>query len=193
LVYCSALHFLSDYDPQGPWRQIASGITASGLQMCWDLEDESRQGLLPDIMLLNEQVGAGPAINPGTVQAHMPELFDMGTIYDIRKVTTRGWLIHAPCAISNVEDTETCVSFDVAGWGAIDRTKPYYVLVSGVEARPAYVQTACTAADRGQNSGAKAAETLFDRGQKLLVVCLQEPSHVTMSIIMHREVEGLFR
>jgi len=193
LVYCSALHFLSDYDPQGPWRQIASGITASGLQMCWGLEDESRQGLLPDIMLLAEQVGAGPAINPGTVQAHVPELFDMGTIYDIKKAPTTGWFIHAPCAIRNVEHKETCVSFDVAGWGAIDRTKPYYVLISGVETRPAYVQTVCTAADPGQNAGAEAAQTLFDAGQKLLVVCLQGPSHVTVSTIMHREAEKLFR
>jgi hypothetical protein len=161
--------------------------------MCWDLKDESRQGLLPDIMLLTEQVGAGPAINPGTVQAHVPELFDMGTIYDIKKVATTGWFIHAPCAIRNVEDTETCVSFDVAGWGAVDRTKPYYVLISGVETSPVYVQTMCTAADCGQNSGAKAAQTLFDPGQKLLVVCLQGPSHVTMSIMIHREAEKLFR
>ncbi|MBP7053774.1 MAG: hypothetical protein KBE65_22410, partial [Phycisphaerae bacterium] len=48
LVYASALRQLAQYDPQGPWRQIASGITATGLQMAWPVDDVDRQGLLPD-------------------------------------------------------------------------------------------------------------------------------------------------
>ncbi|MGE5294615.1 MAG: hypothetical protein ACM3VT_07290, partial [Solirubrobacterales bacterium] len=51
LVYASALHRLSEYDPQGPWRQIASGITATGLAMAWPVDDGDRQGLLPDYFL----------------------------------------------------------------------------------------------------------------------------------------------
>ncbi|MBN2272125.1 MAG: hypothetical protein JXN61_16040, partial [Sedimentisphaerales bacterium] len=35
LVYCSALHLLSDVDPEGHWKKIAKGITAAGLQMTW--------------------------------------------------------------------------------------------------------------------------------------------------------------
>ena len=41
LVYGSALHLLADYDETGPWRQIARGITITGLQI--DLAGE-RQG-----------------------------------------------------------------------------------------------------------------------------------------------------
>ncbi|MHC4890329.1 MAG: hypothetical protein ACYTEO_12810 [Planctomycetota bacterium] len=46
LVYCSALHLLSEYDAKGPWEKIAKGITTAGLQMSWPLTDEKRQGLL---------------------------------------------------------------------------------------------------------------------------------------------------
>jgi len=80
LVYGSALHLLSECDPHGPWEKIAKGITLTGLQMTWDLTDAERQGLLPDFYDLRGQVGAGPAINPGTVQAHLAELYGRDTI-----------------------------------------------------------------------------------------------------------------
>ncbi|MHC4520845.1 MAG: hypothetical protein ACYTAS_19820, partial [Planctomycetota bacterium] len=82
LVYASGLHALSQHDPAGPWDQIAEGITAAGLQMTWPATDAKRQGLLPDFFHLRAQVSDGPAINPGTVQAHVPELFDEGRLYD---------------------------------------------------------------------------------------------------------------
>jgi hypothetical protein len=87
LVYASALRLLAPYDPQGPWRQIASGITATGLQMAWPVDDVDRQGLLPDYFVLEAQQREGPAINPGTTQAHVPELFDAGAIYDVRRLS----------------------------------------------------------------------------------------------------------
>ncbi|MHC4205540.1 MAG: hypothetical protein ACYSTT_12880, partial [Planctomycetota bacterium] len=96
LVYCSALHLLSEYDPDGPWKQIAKGITVTGLQMTWPKTDEQRQGLLPDFFEFREQISAGPAINPGTVQAHLPELYDKGKIYDVKRLPDRGWFVHAP-------------------------------------------------------------------------------------------------
>jgi hypothetical protein len=135
LDYCSALHLLSGCDPEGPWERIAKGITVAGLQMSWPLTDRGRQGLLPDSFRLKEQIGEGPAINPGTVQAHIAELYGKGKIYDVKRVDERGWFIHAPCAISDVRQQGDSVTFAVDGWG----DKPYYVLVSGVQKEPSVV------------------------------------------------------
>jgi hypothetical protein len=135
LDYCSALHLLSKCDPKGPWERIAKGITAAGLQMSWPLSDKGRQGLLPDSFRLREQIGEGPAINPGTVQAHIAELYGKGRIYDVKRLAERGWFIHAPCAISDIHQEGDSVTFVVNGWG----DKPYYVLISGVQEEPGIV------------------------------------------------------
>jgi hypothetical protein len=137
LDYCSALHLLSEYDRQGPWEKIAKGITATGLQMSWPLTHKDHVGLLPDSFQLREQIRAGPAINPGTVQAHVTELYGKGKIYDVKKVPERGWFIHAPCMISDIRRETDSVTFTVDGWG----DKPYYVLVSGVKEEPHKVET----------------------------------------------------
>jgi len=131
LVYASALRQLGEYDPQGPWRQIASGITATGLQMAWPVDDADRQGLLPDFFLLESQQREGPAINPGTTQAHVPELFDAGTIYDVRRMPVAGCFIHAPCRIRQIVEENGLISFVLDGWGARQGTRSYCVLVSG--------------------------------------------------------------
>lgn len=135
LVYASALHLLAQYDREGPWLQIAKGITAAGLQMTWPADDEKRQGLLPDFFHLRPQISDGPAINPGTVQAHVPELFDKGTLYDVKRLAGTGWFVHAPCRILDVREEAGRVTFAVEGW---DR-KTCYVLLSGVARRPARV------------------------------------------------------
>ena len=135
LDYCSALHLLSECDPKSPWEKIAKGITAAGLQMTWPLSDKGRQGLLPDSFRLREQIGEGPAINPGTVQAHIAELYGEGRIYDVKRLPERGWFIHAPCVISNIRQEKDSVTFVVDGWG----DKPYYVLISGVQKEPSEV------------------------------------------------------
>ena len=132
LVYGSALHLLSQYDKEGPWSTIAKGITAAGLQMTWPTSDKKRQGLLPDYFLLRPQISDGPAINPGTVQAHVPELFDKGTLYDVRRLEKAGWFLHAPCAIRDLKETDGSVTFAVDGWG----NKVFYVLLSGVDRKP---------------------------------------------------------
>jgi len=136
LVYCSALHLLSEYDKNGPWGKIARGITTAGLQMSWPLSDKNRQGLLPDLFDLRHQAGAGPAINPGTVQAHLAELYGKGKIYDVKKLRQRGWFIHAPCVISNIRESRDAVTLKVDGWA----DKPYYVLISGVREEPTEVR-----------------------------------------------------
>jgi hypothetical protein len=135
LVYASALHLLSDCDPEGPWRQLAQGITASGLQQCWTTEDAERQGLLPDFYYLQPQIPDGPAINPGTVQAHLPERFGYGILYDLKKLSQLNWMLHAPCQIGDIHEEENEVRFTLAGWGGRRRDEPYYVLIAGMTKR----------------------------------------------------------
>jgi hypothetical protein len=166
LVYGSALHLLSRYDQAGPWAQIAKGITAAGLQMTWPTTDQKRQGLLPDFFHLRAQLSDGPAINPGTVQAHVPELFDEGALYDVRRLQKTGWFLHAPCAIRDLKETDDSVTFSVDGWG----DKTFYVLLAGVEKVPAVTVRASGATRPGV--------THFNARQRLLSITLVEPSQV---------------
>src|SRR6266567_3140504 len=70
LVYADALYRLQRFDTSGPWKQLADGITASGVQQsCPVGSNAQRQGLLPDSFQLRPQIRNDAAINPGTVQA----------------------------------------------------------------------------------------------------------------------------
>ena len=169
LVYCSALHLLSEYDSEGPWEKIARGITVTGLQMSWPQSDEQRQGLLPDFYDLRAQVAAGPAINPGTVQAHLAELYGKGKIYDVKKLPHRGWFVHAPCKISDIREDEESVTLTSDGWGG----KQYYVLISGIETEPSEVLV-----NPGKSRAVRSAETQFYREQKILLIALDEKSEI---------------
>lgn len=132
LVYAHALQMLARYDGKDPWEQIADGITATGLQMTWPLSDTERQGLLPDYFDLRAQVGLGPAINPGTVQAQLPQLYDRGTLYTVTRIPMNDWFVHAPCHIGGIHRTGQMVDIEIDGW----TTRPYYVLVTGLEKKP---------------------------------------------------------
>ena len=174
LVYASGLHLLSQYDSDGPWREIAEGITASGLQMVWPVADEKRQGLLPDFFLLRAQISDGPAINPGTLQAHVPELMRTGRLYDVRKLSKTDWLVHAPCAIRNVREDSHSVCFALDGWGA----KPYTVLISGVTTQPQAVTVRKPAGRTSALSAATESESHFSSQKRLLTIPLEGVSHV---------------
>jgi len=164
LVYCSALHPLSECDPDGPWEKIAKGITVTGLQMSWPLSDKNRQGLLPDFFDLRAQIAAGPAINPGTVQAHLAELYDKGTIYDVKRMSNRGWFVHAPCRISDIRENEDCVALTIDRWNGTQ----YYVLISGVEKEPHEVII----------DDVQTAETQFHQEHKILLIALMGKSEI---------------
>jgi hypothetical protein len=173
LVYGSALHLLSCYDRAGPWEKIAQGITAAGLQMTWPTNDTRRQGLLPDVFDPRTQTGDGPAINPGTVQAHVPELFDKGTLYDVRRLSKEGCFLHAPCAIRNLRETQDEVTFTVDGWGR----KVFYVLLSGVKEEPAQVQV-LPAAGAAPRPGPRPASIHYNPQQQLLAITLTQVSEI---------------
>ena len=174
LVYASALHLLAQYDPNGPWEQIAKGITATGLQMSWPPSDRERQGLLPDFFDLRAQIAAGPAINPGTVQAHLPELYGKGKLYDAMKLPNRGWFVHAPCLIGNIRDEEDLLALTVDGWG----DKKYHVLISGLEREPKEVRILKAAGHSDTPPAFKSAEKRFHREHKLLIVTLEGRSEI---------------
>ena len=166
LVYSSALHLLSECDPEGPWAIIAKGITATGLQMTWPQTDVERQGLLPDFFHLKAQISDGPAINPGTVQAHLAELYGLGKIYDVKRLPDRGWFIHAPCEISNIHQDGDSVTFTTGGWG----DKRYYVLISGIEREPDKVSIRDVA---GDSDTFKSATRQFNSEHGILVITLE--------------------
>jgi hypothetical protein len=174
LVYGSALHMLSDHDPDGPWGKIAKGITAAGLQMSWPLTDEERQGLLPDYFNFVTQVGAGPAINPGTVQAHLPELLGRGRLYDLKKSSLTNWFIHAPCAVGCIHEGNDFLAFKADGWG----DEPYHVLISGVDAELSKVEVSKFAEDTGESPAFAPAKAESHEGAGILVIALEGRSHI---------------
>ncbi len=169
LVYGSALHQLGQYDSSGPWRMLAKAITATGLQMIWPQSDRERQGLLPDFFHLRAQISDGPAINPGTVQAHLPELFARGRLYDVRRVDRRDWFIHAPCAIDGPEDRDDGVRFAVDGWGDAGFT----LLISGVSSEPSVTV-------RDSDGNAVEAQTRYNAELRLLTITTTGPSDIRL-------------
>jgi len=177
LVYGSALHLLSQYDKDGPWATIAKGITAAGLQMTWPTSDTKRQGLLPDYFLLRAQRSDGPAINPGTVQAHLPELFDKGMLYDIRRLSKMGWFLHAPCAIRDLKEADGSVTFTVDGWG----NKVFHILLAGVEKAPTVTVRPTRPNARPQENADQGA-TEFNAQQRLLTITLRQPAEVQLKL-----------
>jgi len=166
LVYASALHSLAQYDPDGPWEKIAKGITATGFQMSWPPSDPKRQGLLPDFFDLIAQIADGPAINPGTVQAHLPELYDKGKLYDVKKIPKCGWFVHAPSLISNLREDKDFAALTVDGWG----DKRYNVLFSGVEKEPKEIRIGKVTLNPD--------EIQYHHEHKLLIVTLQGKSDI---------------
>ena len=132
LVYSDALYGLSHHVPRGPWKQIADGITACGIQFTWKQNDKDRQGLLPDFYHLRQQLSDGPAINPGTVQANATRLFDRPPLYSFYVSRPNGWYIHAPGTLAAVKDRRGRVSLTVQSWCP----EPCCLLVSGLDAEP---------------------------------------------------------
>lgn len=176
LVYSSALHLLSQYDKTVPWEILAKGITATGLQMTWPTSDAQRQGLLPDIFHLTAQHRDGPAINPGTVQAHVPELFGQGTLYSMRRLPKHGWFLHAPCPLRDLREAEDSITFHADSWGP----KRFHLLLSGVDRKPTAI--AIRPLTSGPHAGAIDDPTRIDfrPQQHLLVLALDGPSEVQL-------------
>jgi hypothetical protein len=126
------LYAMHAADATGPWKELADGITACGIQFTWPQKDKDRQGLLPDFYHLRRQVSDGPAINPGTVQANAVRLFGRPEVYTFHASRENGWYIHVPGEISDIAERKGRVGFKVRC--ALDQA--YYVLVSGLGGKP---------------------------------------------------------
>ena len=131
LVYADALYRLGRNDPKGPWKQLADGITASGIQQSWPPEDHDQQGLLPDSFVLRDQHRNGPAINPATVEACASHLFHQPA-YDFWSFNKNGVRVQAPGEIKRAKEGTGRVSFEVETWVK----SPYFVLVNGLAHQP---------------------------------------------------------
>jgi hypothetical protein len=131
LVYADALYRLVRHDPKGPWKQLADGITLSGIQQTWPPEDRDQQGLLPDSFVLRAQHRNGPAINPATVEACASHLFHQPA-YDSWSFRKNGFRVHAPGEIKHAKEGTGRVSFEVDTWVKA----PYFVLVNGLAHEP---------------------------------------------------------
>jgi hypothetical protein len=130
-VYADALFDLARHDPGGPWTQIASGITLSGLQQSYPLEHPHR-GLLPDSFNLGTQSRNPSDINPGTLEPLALRVLTGRPSYELRALRASGLWVHAPGALEQVSDTPGRASFTVAGWSE----RPYSVVVHGLRSAP---------------------------------------------------------
>jgi hypothetical protein len=142
--------------------------------MTWPLTDKERQGLLPDFFHLLEQISDGPAINPGTVQAHLPELYTMGKIYDQKKLPAHGWFVHAPCRIRQIKEEEGTILLTADGWVR----KQYDVLISGVEREPKQVLARDFTQTSSEPPPLKPADAKFHPDIKSLIITLTTPAEI---------------
>ncbi len=132
LVYADALYRLVRHDPIGPWKTLADGITASGVQQSWPTNDIDTQGLLPDSFVLRTQHRNGPAINPATVQACAVRLFKETPVYDFWCFRTNELLVHVPGEISQAAERPGQATFEVSP----AFRGPYFVLICGLRKAP---------------------------------------------------------
>ena len=98
----------------------------------------------------------------GLAGAHLPEAFERGAFYSFHRFPN-GWIVHAPCPITETSYTEDSLTFFLAGWGE----RPYHLLVAGVRSPPTRVPA--------NNSP---ADSTHHPDQALLVVKLRGPSRL---------------
>lgn len=131
LVYADALYRLAALDEEGPWKRLADGITASGVQQSYPASDRRFAGLLPDSFSLRAQQRNPANINPGTLQACAVRLFGAGPMYDSRRFGKSGLRVQAAGGIFALSDAADVCSFRVEGWPS----GPHRVQVHGDEGR----------------------------------------------------------
>ena len=152
LVYRSALEDLARVDEAqcGTWQTLARGITITGLQMCFPIGDaQQRGGLLPDYYLLRQQISDGPAINPGTLQAHLAEAYGKTPMYSVTRLSS-GALVHVPGDVREEKSAEGTLKLTVTTWPEsackvlITRVgkAPEKVLWNGAVVTPRYLDAA---------------------------------------------------
>lgn len=132
LVYAEALQRLAFHDLTGPWKQIADGITVSGIQQTYPMSDTNYLGLLPDSFSLRTQTRNLAAINPATTLAPALRTLGLPAVYEFRPFRAFGLFAHAPGSITDVSEHSDGLRFTVTGWSS----RPYWLLVNGFTTAP---------------------------------------------------------
>lgn len=132
LVYAEALHRFARHDPDGPWQQLADGITLSGVQQTYPATDANHLGLLPDSFNLRPQTRNAANINAGTVLAPAVRAYDQPLVYEFRSFRRHGLLVHAPGEVRDLVEHRDGVRFALATWAPGGS----YLLVHGVRQPP---------------------------------------------------------
>ena len=127
LVYADAIRRFATFDPTGPWKQLANGITASGVQQIHPQSQPDKQGLLPDSFDLLHQTQNPVPINPATLM-----YFDADPIYDYHSFRGLGILVYSPRPIEKMRETWNRVAFRTHSWAK----PPWHVLINGVRRPP---------------------------------------------------------
>lgn len=114
LVYAQQLYLLDQISPNPSLRKIADGITATGIQHCFDAEHPTLPGLLPDYVVLQDQLKDGPAINPGTLQINIPHLYGRHPFYQFEVFPDLGFSILYGCKILGTpEKNDSDITFNL--------------------------------------------------------------------------------
>ena len=106
------------------------------------------------------------------------KLYGKGKIYDLKKLANHGWFIHTPCAVRDIRENERDVSLITDGW--VD--KPYYILISNIEAAPSEVMVRRLANGSCQSSGFEPAENEFHGPDNFMVIRLRGRSEVQIRL-----------
>ncbi len=142
LVYADSLYRLAKFDSSSPWRKIADGISASGVQQIWPIgSDKDRQGLLPDSVLLKAQLRNDAAINPGTLLPNAAQLFIHKPLYDYLFVPHNHLRIFAAGQIKLISQTDKTLAVSVTPWSPDES----YVLINGISREAKTVTSPTTA------------------------------------------------
>jgi hypothetical protein len=171
LVYAGALHDLarvSDSAAAEPWQTLARGITRTGLEMTFAIDDAAgRGGLLPDYWLFGSDSGDGPAINPATVQATLAEAFAATPLVTATRLErdSAAHVLHLPGAVRGVTSTAATTTVEVILWPEepsrliltrVDRL-PSRVTWNGLPIEARLLATGClTVTVPGQDGGRRA-------------------------------------
>jgi hypothetical protein len=131
LVYADALYRLAPHDLRGPWKRLADGITASGIQQTWPAgSDEHRQGLLPDAFMPRGQTRVDVCINPATLQMPAARFYQQAPLYSF--YVFKDLFVHVPGEVIRRDEDKEALWMRVRGC-----TKgAYSMLITGFKSRP---------------------------------------------------------
>jgi len=115
LVYADALRSLARHDPQGPWKKLAIGITASAMQQVYP-PDHPRRGLLPDSFSLLAQARNPADINPGTLQPLAMWALTEIPAWDFAALRAADVTVHAAGRIDVQRQELGRAVFDITTW-----------------------------------------------------------------------------